>query len=140
MTNRGKGDKDKDKDEAEWQLALDLQEKKLLDGIKEACSSISDNLKSFLHIELKEIKNDISEIKKDIQGVTQKIEQVELKMTKTDKEVEKLKEQNKSLQASITVLECKALNNCLRFRGVIEEKGEAIMETITDMLAEYLGE
>lgn len=69
-----------------------------------------------------------------------KIEQVELKMTNTEKEVEKLKEQNKSLQASIIVLEHKALDNCLRLRGLIEEKGEDITEIVTGMLAEYLGE
>lgn len=135
MANRGKGEKEKEK--AKWQLALDLQEKKLLDGIKDAFSSISNNLKSFLHLELKELKNEISDIRKDLQAVTHKIEQVKLKTTK--KEVEKLKEQNKSLQASIVMLECKPLDNCLRLRGVVAEKGEDITETI-GLLAKYLGE
>lgn len=44
MTGRNKADKEK----AEWQLAFDLQEKKLLEGIKDAC----DNLKSFMRTEL----------------------------------------------------------------------------------------
>lgn len=52
MTNRNKNEKEK----AEWQLALDLQEKKILDGMKEACNSISENLKSFYTQNLKKLK------------------------------------------------------------------------------------
>lgn len=61
-------------------------------------------------------------------------------MGKTDNEVEKLKEQKKLMQASIITLECKALDNCLRLRGVVEEKGEDIMEAITGLFVDYLGE
>lgn len=35
MANKNKIEKEKDR--AEWQLALDLQEKKLLEGFKDAC-------------------------------------------------------------------------------------------------------
>lgn len=71
MTNRNKVDKEKEK--AEWQLALYLQGKKLLDEIKEACNSISSNLKDFLHSELKEIKNEIADFRKDLKEVKQTV-------------------------------------------------------------------
>lgn len=44
------------------------------------------------------------------------------------------------MQASILTLECKALENSLRLRGVIEEKEGNIGEKITKLIAEYLGE
>lgn len=140
MSNKNKGDKgDKDKDKGEWQLALDLQEKKLLEGMKEACNSMSDNLKSFLRVELNDIKRKISDLKRDMQDVNQKIHHLESKNVETDKVVKGLKEQNREMQASITTLECKALENCVRLRGVVEEKGEDIVETITGLFAKYLG-
>lgn len=46
MTTRNKTEKDKEK--AEWQLALDLQEKRLMEGMQDICKSMSDNLKKFL--------------------------------------------------------------------------------------------
>lgn len=38
------------------------------------------------------------------------------------------------------MLECKALENSIRLRGVVEEKGEDIRETIVGLFAEYLEE
>lgn len=71
MTNRNKADKtEKEQDKTEWQLTLDLQEKKiLLEGMKEACN----DLKLFLKAELSEIKNEISGLKKVTQEANQKI-------------------------------------------------------------------
>lgn len=135
MAGRNKGEKEK----AEWQLALDLQEKKLLEGMKEACNSMSDNLKSFLSTELNDIKREIGSIKKEMQDVNQRIGHLELKNKETNKAVSNLKEQNKEMQAAITVLECKALESSLRLRGVIEDKGEDIVEVISNLFAEYLG-
>lgn len=137
MANRNKNDKEKEK--AEWQLALDLQEKKLLDGIKDACNSISENLKT-LHAELNEIKMEINEFKKEVQEIKQKVHQVEIRSEVANKEVEMLKEYNKEMQSSIMSLECKALDCFLRFRGVIKEKGENISEKIIGVLADYLEE
>lgn len=49
-----------------------------------------------------------------------------------------LKEQNRTMQASITNLECKALENFLRLRGVVEEKGGNILQVVTALLSDYL--
>lgn len=140
LTNRNKGDKgDKEKDKAEWQLVLDFQEKKLLEGVIEACNLMSDNLKYFLRVELNEIKK-INDIKKDLKDVTPKNQHLESKSEMTDKVVQSLKEQNKEMQVSITTLECKALDNSIRLRGVVEEKGEDIRELISGLFTEYLEE
>lgn len=135
MSNKNKVDKDKEK--AEWQLALDLQEKKLLEGIKEACNAIIENMKSFLKVELNEIKNEIGDLKKEIQEVSKPPQHLEVKH---EKEIQILKDQNKAMQASITTLECKALDNFLRLRGVVEEKGENVFDVMTAMFVEYLEE
>lgn len=121
MANKNKAEKEREK--AEWQLALDLQEKKLLEGIKEACNSISDSLKDFLHPELKEIKTEINVFQQDLQEIKQTVKNMKFKNTETNKKIEKLKEQNKSMQASIMTLECKALENFLRLEG--SDRGEA---------------
>lgn len=134
MSNRNKGEKE----EAEWQLALNLQEKKLLEGMKEVCNSMSDNLKSFLSVELNDIKREINSLKKEMQDANQRIGHLESKKIETNKVVNNLREQNKKMQASITALECKASDNSLRLRGVIEEKGEDIAEIISGLFAEYL--
>lgn len=53
--------------------------------------------------------------------------------------VQNLEEQIKEMQASITILECKALQNSIRLHGVVEEK-EDIRKTISSLFAEYLEE
>lgn len=55
MSNRSKTEKDKDKDMAEWQLALDLQEKRLMEGMQDICNGMSENIKKFLRSELEDI-------------------------------------------------------------------------------------
>lgn len=64
---------DKNKERAEWLLALDLQERKLLDGMKEICSDMGDNLKSFRQTELGEIKKEMGNLKKGMKEMTQKL-------------------------------------------------------------------
>lgn len=101
MTNKNKGDKgNKDKDKVEWQLALDFQEKKLLEGMKDACSSMSENLKLCIRTELSEVKNEINEVKKELEDVTHKIQHLESKGIEKDRVVQKLKQQNKEMQTS----------------------------------------
>lgn len=56
MANRNKADKDKEWEKAEVHLTMELQEKRMLDGMKEICSSMKDDLKEFWHKELDEIK------------------------------------------------------------------------------------
>lgn len=47
---------EKEKENVEWQLASDIQEKKLLEGMQDICNKIGENLKKFLHSELDEIR------------------------------------------------------------------------------------
>lgn len=93
-----------------------------------------------MRTELQEIKTEIGEFKKDLLEIKQKVEEVELRSEGTKKEVELLKDQNRTLQNSIVALECKALDCFLRFRGVMEEKGENVSEKMTEAIAKYLGE
>lgn len=97
-------------------------------------------MKSFLQVELKEIKNEISDLKKGLQEVTQKTLQLEAKTGKSDKDLQSLKDQNRAMQASIVTMEFKALDNFIRLRGVMEEKGENIFDVVSSLLSEYLGE
>lgn len=68
------------------------------------------------------------------------MDDVERRSEGTKKEVEILKDQNKKLQSSIVVLECKALDSFLRFRGVIEEKDENVLEKMSTAIANFIGE
>lgn len=74
-----------------------------------------------------------------MQDVKQRIHHIEVENTEMDREVKTLKEQNRKMQASITTLECKALENYLRLWGVMEEKGENISEVVAGLFAK-LGE
>lgn len=103
-------------------------------------AKITENMKAFLKEELNEIKKEIGDIKKEIQDVSKKTQLLEMRNEKTEKEVQVLKEQNRAMQASITTLECKALENYLRLRGVVEEKEENISEVVSALFAEYLEE
>lgn len=85
MANKNKAEKEREK--AEWQLALDPQEKKLLEGMKEAFNTISDNLKTFLHAELNEIKSEINSFKQELQEVKQTVKNMEVKNADMNKEV-----------------------------------------------------
>lgn len=53
--------------------------------MKEACNSISDNLKTFLRAELSEIKGELSVLRKDVQNVKQKIHCLDFKNSETER-------------------------------------------------------
>lgn len=44
MNNKTKVDKEKEK--VEWQFALEMQEKRMFEGMKEMCSNMGDSIKN----------------------------------------------------------------------------------------------
>lgn len=88
MATRNKQEKEK----AEWQLALDLQEKKMMEGMQDICNKMSDKLKKIFHMKLEDIKKDLGDLRKDIQEVTQKIQVLECSQAKSDTKIQHLKD------------------------------------------------
>lgn len=100
MSGSNKNKVDKEKEKAEWQFVLDLQEKKLFEGMKEICDKMGEGLKSCLHKEMVEIRNEIGELKKGLQDVTSRIYKIETKNLESESDIWHLKDQNKMLQHS----------------------------------------
>lgn len=72
--------------------------------------------------------------------MAQKINKIEANNVNIEKDIRILQEESKMFQASLISLACKTMDNCLRFRGIMEGKGENIFETMVENIAKYLGE
>lgn len=55
MTGKEKVEKEKEK--TEWYPALEMQEKRMLEGMQEICIKMGDSIKESLHADLDGIKN-----------------------------------------------------------------------------------
>lgn len=108
--------------------------------MREICNNMGDSLKEFWHVELDNIKKEMGELKQEVCVTSQKIEQIEGANRKTEKELQLMKEQNKEICQSVTLLECKVMENYLRLRGIPEEEGKNIHEIVVEKIAHYLEE
>lgn len=138
MSNKSKSEKEKEL--AGWKLALDVQEKRMLEGVQDICNKMGKNLKQFMQLEMDEIKKDLNTLKKDMQMTTQKIQKTEINYQDAVREIQQLKDENKILQTFITALEIKDLECNLRFKGMPEDKDENIFEVVVDKLVNLLRE
>lgn len=133
MVSKNKLDRDKEKEKAETQLSLELQEKRMLDGMKEICNNIKEELKEFW-------RREMGELRQEVRNSSPKIEKVEQKNKETDMEIKQVKSQNRELEQAVATLEYKILESHIRLRGVPEGEGENIHEFIVEKLAQYLEE
>lgn len=138
MSAKQKGERDKEKEKAEWMLALEFPEKGMLEGMKEICN----NMEEFWCSELENTKQKfkIGELKQEVSKTSQRIQQLEGTSKKIEKELQLVKEQNKELSKSVTLLECKVMESCIRLRGIPEDEEENIYKLVVEKVAHFLEE
>lgn len=128
MTSRKKGGEKEDmKDKPDW---VDNLEKRLTNVIENQNEVL---LKRMAEMESK-VNDKIGNIQLEMKNYTEKIKKVEQKTNNLEVE---LKEENRKLQDQLVTLECKMLENCMRFRGVPESENNVWLEMI-EIISEFL--
>lgn len=128
MSSRKKGgDKEELKDKPEW---VDTLEKRLVSAMEFQSEML---LKRMVEMEVK-MDEKIESIKKDMNKSLERIKKVEQKVNELEIDWKKERE---NLQDQLLLMECKFLDNYIRFRGVPENQKET-REEMVNILSEFL--
>ncbi|XP_060545578.1 proteasomal ubiquitin receptor ADRM1 isoform X1 [Pantherophis guttatus] len=131
---------------------LGLEKSDSLQNIQEMLQSIQEALVKTQETMAKnheEIKNEIRELRGEIRKLNEKmgnfqqmigkneqrIQKMEEKAEQTEKKVEEIAQVNKGLEKTVIVLEMEKAAYFLRFQNIEEEKGEDLMDVMTELLA-----
>lgn len=120
-------DKDKTKDKPEW---VDALEKRLVSVME----SQNDMLLKRMSAMENKMNEKIEAIKTEMHKSFERIKDVEQKTNAMELE---LREENKNLKDQMMLMECKLLDNYIRFRGVPESEKD-VREEMVNIISEFL--
>lgn len=131
MSTTKKKEKEKErgeeKDRPDW---VENLEKRIMNTM----DNQSDLLIRKMEAMEKNMDKKIDALKAEVQNLAVKIKEIESNTQTMEKE---LLEKNRILQEQMALMECKILENHLRFRGIPEMKGEVRQEMI-DIISEFI--
>lgn len=127
MSSAKKGKEVEEKERPEW---VDNLEKRLMNVIESQSELI---LKRMEGLE-KNMDKKIEAIKVELQDSVEKVKELDQRAISMEKE---MREENSIMRDQLIVMECKLLENTLRFRGIPELKGDE-REEIINIISEFL--
>lgn len=141
----------------EWQAQLEVMEKRVMDSIEKLDKKVSDStqdllgkmvenisksnaklmedFKEIIISEMKEVRKEMGELRTEMGTTKEKVKDVETKVQEMEEQIKNIKAEKDKMEMKY---EIKIRELQLRFRGLEEEEGEDVRDTVVKLVAEIL--